>query len=107
MLLLAELLESGIHPRLRADAARAYATEVRGQAESLRAHVGAAAAPARTVALLEKVHVALGRVAHAGLASLKRAYKANGFSEAEIHSVIPDRPASRKATPAGGDPNDA
>jgi len=30
------------------------------------------------------------------LAQLKRAYKAEGFSEADIHSVIPDRPRSTK-----------
>lgn len=100
MTLLAELLESDLHPRLPAAAARAYATEVRGQAAGLQEKVDAAAGPARQVALLEKILIALGRVAHSNLAALKRAYKAEGFSEPEIHSVIPDRPTrTRKAPP--------
>lgn len=99
MTLLAELLESDIHPRLAADAARAYATEVRGQAGALEEKVAAAAGPRRQVALLEKIEGALARVAHSNLSALKRAYKAEGFSETEIHTVIPDRPRPRKAPP--------
>jgi len=41
---------------------------------------------------------ALTAVAHSGqiaLSHLKRLYRTEGFSEAEIHTVIPDRPRKR------------
>ncbi len=57
----------------------------------------AATTPLRTqITLAERMHVALGRSAHAALAGLKRVWKADGSSEAEIHAIIPDRPASKK-----------
>jgi hypothetical protein len=43
---------------------------------------------------------ALTAVAHSGqiaLAHLKRLYRTEGFSEAEIHTVIPDRPRKKAA----------
>ena len=39
---------------------------------------------------------AMNAQARMQLAQLKRAYKAEGFSEADVHSVIPDRPRSTK-----------
>jgi hypothetical protein len=35
-------------------------------------------------------------VAQFELANLKRLFKVDGMSEAEIHSIIPDRPVAKK-----------
>lgn len=92
MELLAELLESGIHVRLDREKAAAFAAEIRTSATALREKVDATR-PLRTrVSLAEKMQVSIGRVAATALAGLKRAWKADGKSEAEIHDVIPDRP---------------
>jgi hypothetical protein len=48
------------------------------------------------VTQLERVRTALGRVAQAELVNLKRMYKVDGMSEAEIHTIIPDRPVAKK-----------
>ena len=102
--LLAELLESRIHPRLSPEQVKAHAKDIRASANELRAAVDAVAAPNERVELLERVRRALATVAHADLTSLKRLYKNEHFSQSDIHGVIPDRPASGKksgATPPG------
>lgn len=105
MELLAELLESRIHPRLAPDQAQAHAKDIRASAKQLRAAVDALAAPSERVELLQRVRRALATVAHADLTSLKRLYKNEHFSQADIHAVIPDRPASaEKAKAAPGEP---
>ncbi len=38
----------------------------------------------------------LARAAQIELNQLKRLYKAEGFNEADIHTVIPDRPKMRR-----------
>lgn len=48
------------------------------------------------VSVLSRVRTALGKVVQAELTNLKRAYKIEGFSESEIHAVIPDRPGKTK-----------
>ncbi len=53
----------------------------------------ALAAPSERAELLQRVRRALATVAHADLTSLKRLYKNEHFSQADIHAVIPDRPA--------------
>jgi hypothetical protein len=45
---------------------------------------------------LGRVKTALARVAQMQLANLKRVYKAQGFSEADIHAVIPDHPKPKR-----------
>jgi hypothetical protein len=40
--------------------------------------------------------VAVARSAHVELAGVKRCYKAEGFGEAEIHTVIPDHGIAAK-----------
>jgi multidrug resistance efflux pump len=102
--LLAELLESHIHPRLALDQAKAHAKAIRASAKQLRAAVDTLAAPNERVELLQRVRRALASVAQADLTSLKRLYKNEHFSQADIHGVIPDRPASAgrsKAAPVG------
>lgn len=101
--LLAELLESRIHPRLSPTQVKAHAAEIRAAAKQLRVAVDALAAPNERVELLQRVRRALASVAHADLTSLKRLYKNAHFSQADIHGVIPDRPASGRrsgSTPA-------
>lgn len=101
MELLAGLLESGIHPRLDAAKARAFATEIRESGAALRAKVDAARPLKTQVSLAERMETAIGRATQIALTGLKRAWKADGKSETEIHSVIPDRPKpAKKPAPA-------
>ncbi len=90
--LLAELLEAGIHPRLDAAIAKAEATKVRADAEKYRAVIEAGRKPLVKVDLLEKVLTALARIGQMTLSRLKKRYAAEGFTEVQIHTVIPDRP---------------
>lgn len=99
--LLAELLESGLHPRLSAERAKAHAQEVRSCAESFRTLIDGAARPNARLDMLTRVTRALASSGQAELANVKRLYKSHGFSEADIHTVIPDRPGVRaKKEPA-------
>jgi hypothetical protein len=98
--LLAELLESNIHPRLSPAQAKAHAKEVRASSKTLRAAVEAARVPAARADLLQRVRRAVAMTAQVELAGLKRMYKIEHFSEADIHAVIPDRPnVPRKGAP--------
>ncbi len=90
--LLAELLEAGIHPRLDPAIAKAEAGKVRADAEKYRAVFEAGRKPLVKVDLLEKVLTALARIGQMTLARLKKRYAAEGFTEVQIHTVIPDRP---------------
>jgi len=101
MTLLADLLESGIHPRLDAGRANALALEIRTDATALRAKVEVARPIRLRITLASKMQQAIARAAQSALAGLKRSWKADGKSEVEIHEVIPDRPvASKKAATA-------
>jgi hypothetical protein len=102
MLLLAELLESGIHPRLPAERATAFATEIREAATRLEEAVDAARSLRARVELAERMRTAVARAAQMALANLKRLWKADGHSDADIHAVIPDRPSRRSG--GGGGP---
>jgi hypothetical protein len=100
MELLAELLESGIHPRLPAENARAFAAELRASGAALREKDDAARPFAARIALADKMEIAIARTAHASLVALKRIWKAEGHTDPEIHEVIPDRPRPVKKAPA-------
>jgi hypothetical protein len=104
MELLAGLLESRIHPRLDEAKARAFAAEIRESGTALRGKAEAAR-PLRTqLSLAARMETAVGRATQVALSGLKRTWKADGKSESEIHSVIPDRPSPGKkpaAPPAG------
>lgn len=101
--LLADLLESGIHPRLEAARASAFATEIRDAATALEERVDAARPLVVRVKLSERVQSAVARSAQVALSRLKAQWKADGKSEAEIHTVIPDRPSKKRAA-GGGEP---
>ena len=104
MELLAQLLERKIHPKLTQDQVTAYAARIRAGATALAADVEAARLPRARVKLLERVRTKLGRTAQIDLAGVKRACKNEGMSEAEIHTIIPDRPPPKKKAPAAGSP---
>lgn len=90
--LLAELLDAGVHPRLDRTVAGDRAKAVRAEAALLRTAHDASRGPRLRMRLLDRVRTALGRAAQMELVHLKRRFRAEGFSEAEIHGVIPDRP---------------
>lgn len=94
MLILAELLEANLHPKLSAASASEKAAKVRASSEALAAAVTATLGPSLRVTLYEKVLGALGTAGQVALSKLKKAWKAEGMSEADVHSVIPDRPRS-------------
>ncbi len=101
--ILVQLLQSGLHPKLSKATAEACAAEINQEGIALRAAVEAARKPAAQVKVLSRVRTALAKVVHTELTNLKRLYKIEGYSEAEIHTIIPDRPASKpakKAAPA-------
>lgn len=102
MQILARLLEANLHPKLPAALGQALATEVRTSAVQLKQAVDVAREADAMVEVLDRVHMAVARVGAMELAALKRLYKADGFTEAEIHEVIPDRPRSSAA--AKGEP---
>jgi len=93
MLLLAELLESNIHPKLAANVAPKVAA-IRDAADKLASAVEAVRKPRAKVRLYDRMLTAIARTAHFELAKLKRFWKSEGLSETDIHSVIPDRPRS-------------
>lgn len=98
--ILVKLLQSGIHPKLNQSTADSCAVEIATEATALNTAIANGRPTSATVKVLGRVRTALGKVVHAELASLKRLYKAEGFSETEIHTVIPDRPTkSSKKTP--------
>lgn len=102
MELLAKLLTANLHPKLDAARAQAAALEIRAAATALRDAIEAAREVVIEAELLDRVRVAVARTAATELANLKRLYKSAGFSEAEIHQVIPHRP--RKSPSAKPEP---
>ena len=90
--ILVQLLQSGLHPKLSKATGNACAAEVQSEADALRNAVDAVRKPSAKVKVLGRVRTALAKVVHSELSNLKRMYKVQGFSEAEIHTVIPDRP---------------
>jgi hypothetical protein len=98
MELLAELLEMNVISRISADQARAFAQRVRDEEAAYRKVLDQTAIPRARLQLLDRAKIALVQSAQIALAHLKRLYRAEGFSEAEIHTVIPDRPRKRAST---------
>lgn len=104
--LLVELLDAGIHPRLAPEKSRAYAAQVRELAGQMQVAVDAARGPRLQLVQLERTLGAVAKTTRTQLVNLKRAYKSEGHSEAEIHRVIPSRSSSRpkRGTEGGGGP---
>jgi hypothetical protein len=97
MELLAEFLKAGLHPKLDREIAAAHAKSVHQSAEALRKRAEATRKPAARVKLLSAMQVSVARYAQTELSNLKRRYKSEGLSEADIHAVIPDRPRAKAA----------
>ncbi len=105
MELLAQLLDMNIIARLPDPDAKAMAARLREQATSYRQALAPAAAPRARLQMFERARTALAHSAQIALAHLKRLYRTEGFSEAEIHTVIPDRPRKKSATAATTTPS--
>ena len=102
MELLAELFEAKLHPKLPADKATAYATAIRQSATRLEERVDAARPLKARLEMLERMQRAIARSGAVALSRLKKKWLSDGHSEAEIHTVIPDRPAPRTKGGGGG-----
>jgi hypothetical protein len=99
MELLAEILTANLHPKIDPAWASALADGVRARAKTYRSHIAAAHPHRSKLSLLKRMKGVMARAAQMELARLKRRYLAEGFTEADIHQVIPDRPRSKPAKP--------
>lgn len=93
--LLAQLLEMNVLTRLPADMAKSMAARLRDSAAAYRKVLEPVAAPRTRLDMLGRASTALAHSSQIALAQLKRLYRAEGFTEAEIHTVIPDRPRKK------------
>lgn len=92
--LLVELLKAKVHPKLT-DAVRLASIDVIiAEATSLRSAVAAASEIETKLLLLDRMARAVATAAAIELANYKRLLKANGFSEADTHTIIPDHGSS-------------
>ena len=105
--LLVELLKAGVHPKLSAEVASACIATITAESAALRLAVDNARPARAKLQLLDRVLAAVTRSAAIELGNFKRMLKANGFTEADAHTMIPDRsssPARKEAPkPAPGD----
>lgn len=95
--LLADLLEAGLHSKLDTGWTKTTVAEVRKRAATYRAKMDALRPKRAKAVLLRKTEVVLARAAQMELSRLKRRFLSEGFSEADIHQVIPDRPRAKPA----------
>lgn len=102
MELLAELFEAKLHPKLPADKATGYATAIRQSATRLEERVDAARPLKARLEMLERMQTAIARSGAVALSRLKRKWLSDGHTEAEIHTVIPDRSSSKNKGGGGG-----
>jgi hypothetical protein len=100
MELLAEFLALGLHAKLDDKVGDVHAKTVRAAAESYRKKVDALRRPAARVRLLGAMKIAISRYAQTELVNLKRRYKSDNHSEADIHAVIPAHTRSAPKTEA-------
>src|SRR5512132_93013 len=100
--LLVELLKANVHPKLSAEVAKASIATITAESAALRAAVESARPARAKLQLLDRVLTAVTRSAAIELGNFKRMLKANGFTEAEAHTMIPDRSSAsaRKEAPA-------
>ncbi len=96
MELLGGILDASLHPRLDPAYTKGIATELYAIAKNYRSIVDTAHPLRVKLNQLKKTRAAVARGGHAQLVNLKRAYIIAGYSEAEIHEVIPAVPKRRK-----------
>jgi hypothetical protein len=99
MNLIAGLLDRGVVTKLAGDDARAFAARIRGVTAPLRRAIDALALPQTRVEQIKREQAALADVAHLELVHLKRLYFTEGFSEADIHQVIPSHQRKKTIPP--------
>ena len=101
MELLVELLKANVHPKLSPAVAQASIATITAESAALRTAVEGARPARAKLQLLDRVLTAVTRSAAIELGHFKRMLKANGFTEAEAHTMIPDRSSSpaKKAAP--------
>jgi len=105
--LLVELITANVHPKLSPDVAKASIATITAESKALRAAVEAARPARARIQLLERVLTAVTRSAAIEIAQFKRMLKANGFTETDAHTIIPDRsaaPAKKEAPDAPSPP---
>jgi hypothetical protein len=107
MEVLMQLVAAGIHPKLSKVTADRIVKELEVEKNDLEAKLEALRKPAAKLRILERVEMSLARVLHAELTKLKKAYKAEGFTEADIHQVIPDRPTKAAKAEESGKTDEA
>ncbi|PIV98444.1 MAG: hypothetical protein COW42_14640 [Deltaproteobacteria bacterium CG17_big_fil_post_rev_8_21_14_2_50_63_7] len=98
MALFAKLLRKLGHKRIAKAETDAAADKIDTAAKSFGEAVAAAEQPMAELSLVERTLTALAKVVRMELVSLKQGWKAAGFSEAEIHRVIPDSPDAGSAS---------
>jgi len=89
MELLVELLMANVHPKVTVDVAKASLATISAEIGLLRTAVDAARPIRAKIQLLERVLLAVTRSAAIELGQLKRLLKGNGFTEADVHTIIP------------------
>jgi hypothetical protein len=97
MELLAQVLSRNVHPGIPPAEAAAMVFKINAAASALREAVQAARKPKIRASHLASLRQVLARSSQVQLVRLKRFWKADGRSEADIHQVIPDRPRSARA----------
>jgi hypothetical protein len=104
--LLAQLIEMKMIKRLSPEQCSSFAQRVRDESAAYRKLLGQVAAPRARVQMFDRATTALAQSSQMALSHLKRLYRAEGFSEADIHTVIPDRPRKKtgSATPPSPSP---
>ena len=88
-----------MHPKLDPKKVKQYVAELRDAAQDLEGAVDAARKPRAQLDMYGRMRTAAARNVQMGLVNYKRLLKIAGMSEAEIHSVIPDRPNAPKKPP--------
>ena len=95
--LLADLLEMNLISKLDPAKVTDMVQRLRAETETYRQTIAAFAKPSKRLQQTQRAKTAVAQCARMELAHLKRLYKAAGFSEADIHTVIPDHPRTKKA----------
>jgi hypothetical protein len=96
--LLAQLIEMNMIKRLTPDQCKSFAQRVRDESAAYRKVLSQVAAPRARVQMFDRATTALAQSSQMALSHLKRLYRAEGFTEAEIHTVIPDRPRKKASS---------
>ncbi len=89
--LLVELLKANVHPKLSPAVAQSSIATITAESAALRVAADGARQARARLQLLDRVLTAVARSAAIEIGNFKRLLKANGFSESDAHTIIPDR----------------